>query len=169
VARGWQSLRDMLEGQRLERTQEDASMTGLKCAVLSVVTIWALAGAAHADPVWLWRDKDGTTIRVSHCGAALCGTIVSLKTRLDPETGKPWTDKHNEDAARQGRPLAGVQVFISMKPSGAGKWSGRLYDSDSGKTLDGHLVEAAPGSLRVEGCVGSLCGGEDLSPAGRTR
>src|SRR2546421_9417900 len=40
-------------------------------------------------------DKDGTTIRVQPCGLALCGTIVSLKQRLDPATGKPWTDKHN--------------------------------------------------------------------------
>jgi uncharacterized protein (DUF2147 family) len=137
-----------------------------RLAAALCVTACALAcgGMASAEPIGLWRDKDGTTIRVARCGAALCGTIVSLKTRLDPETGKPWTDKHNLNEARRTRPLAGLQVFIAMRRSAPGKWSGRLYDSDSGKSYDGHLIEASPGSLRVEGCVGTTCGGEDLSP-----
>ena len=122
-------------------------------------------GTAAADPLGLWLDKDGTTIRVRHCGHALCGTIVSLKQRLDPETGKPWTDKHNPNPARRDRPLAGVQVFIAMKPSGAGKWSGRLYDSDTGKSYVGHLIDGGGDSLRVEGCVMGMCGGENLKRA----
>jgi uncharacterized protein (DUF2147 family) len=124
-------------------------------------------GAAAADPLGLWLDKDGTTIRVQHCGHALCGTIVSLKQRLDPETGKPWTDKHNLNPARRDRPLAGVQVFIAMKPADGSKWSGRLYDTDSGKVYSGHLIEQSRDALRVEGCVMGLCGGENLSRVGK--
>jgi uncharacterized protein (DUF2147 family) len=118
---------------------------------------------AAADPRGLWRDKDGTTIRVQRCGAALCGTIVGLSPRLDPATGRPWTDKHNPDPARRARPLVGVPVFIAMRPSGPGKWSGRLYNSDDGQSLEGHLIDAGPATLRVEGCAMGLCGGEDLS------
>lgn len=121
------------------------------------------AGTASADPIGVWRDKDGTTIRVARCGAALCGRIVSMKTRNDPETGNPWTDKHNRDAAKQSRPLVGVTVFITMRPSGPGKWSGQLYNTDDGASLPGHLVDSGPATLRVEGCLGSLCGGEDLT------
>ena len=123
---------------------------------------------AAADPVGLWRDKDGATIRVQHCGSALCGTIVSMSPPNDPETGQPWTDKHNHDPGKRLRPLVGLQVFIAMRPAGPGKWSGQLYNTDDGMTLSGNLIDAGPAVLRVEGCVGgSLCGGENLSRVGR--
>jgi uncharacterized protein (DUF2147 family) len=142
-------------------------MTFRSSMVVAGVTVALAFGtvAANADPIGQWLDKDGTTIRVHHCGSALCGTIVGRTPRVDPETGKPWTDKHNPDAARRERPLAGVQVFIAMKPSGAGKWSGRLYDSDTGKSYSGHLIDGGRDSLRVEGCVMGMCGGENLKRA----
>ena len=122
---------------------------------------------AAADPLGLWRDKDGTTIRVQHCGPALCGTIVGMAPANDPETGHPWTDKHNPDPAKRLRPLVGVQVFITMRPAGPGKWSGQLYNTDDGMTVSGNLIDSGAAVLRVEGCVGSLCGGEDLKRVGR--
>jgi len=140
----------------------------LKRSICAIGVAFAFgAGTAAADPIGLWLDKDGTTIRVQPCGYALCGTIVSLKQRLDPATGKPWTDKHNLNPARRDRPLAGVQVFIAMKPAEAGKWSGRLYDSDSGKTYSGHLIEQSRDGLKVEACIMGLCGGENLSRVGK--
>jgi len=73
---------------------------------------------AAADPVGLWRDKDGTTIRVRRCGPALCGTIAGMASANDPETGQRWTDKHNPDPGKRLRALIGVQVFIAMRPAG---------------------------------------------------
>ena len=118
---------------------------------------------AAADPVGLWRDKDGTTIRVRQCGPVLCGTIVGMTPANDPETGRPWTDKHNHDPAKRLRPLIGLQVFIAMRRAGPAKWSGQLYNTDDGATLPGHLIDSGPTVLRVEGCVGNLCGGESLN------
>ena len=125
----------------------------------------AFAGAepALADPTGLWREKDGGTIRVHRCGGAMCASIVSVQPRLDPATGRPRTDKNNENAARRNRPLVGVQVLIHMRPNGAGKWSGRLYDSDRGKVFSGHLLETGSKTIRIEGCALGLCGGEELS------
>ena len=134
----------------------------------SVVVAWVLAGgAALADPLGLWRDRDGTTIRVQHCGSALCGIIVGMTPPNDPETGQPWTDKFNPDQTRRGDPLIGRQVFIDMQPAGTGKWSGTLYNTDDGRSLRGNLVDRGPNLLRVEGCVGTRCGGENLSRVGR--
>lgn len=125
----------------------------------------AFAGAepALADPTGLWREKDGGTMRVYRCGAAMCGAIATVQPRLDPATGKPRTDKNNEDATRRNRPLAGLPVLIAMRPNGAGKWSGRLYDSDRGKMFAGHLVEVGPRTIRIEGCALGVCGGEELN------
>ena len=135
-----------------------------KSGALALV-LFALAGAdmALADPSGVWLDKDGGTLLVRPCGAGYCATTASVKPALDPDTGKPWTDKHNPDARKRSRPLVGVPVLISMKPSRPGKWSGRLYDSDSGKMYDGHLIEVDASTIRIEGCAHGACGGEKLT------
>ena len=61
-----------------------------------------------ADPKGLWLAQDGAHVKVGPCGAALCATIATPKSAYDPETGRPWTDKHNPDPAQRGRPLVGV-------------------------------------------------------------
>jgi uncharacterized protein (DUF2147 family) len=128
-------------------------------------TLLLSLGAALADPIGTWRDKDGTIIRIAKCGggAALCGTIMAMNPPNDPETGNPWTDKHNPEQTRRGEPLVGLKVFIDMEPAGPNKWSGRLYNTDDGRSLQGNLVDRGPNILRVEGCVGTRCGGENLS------
>ena len=46
-----------------------------------------------------------------------------------------------------------------MKPAGADKWGGRVYNAEAGKTYDGNLVLTDANSLKVEGCImaGLLC------------
>jgi uncharacterized protein (DUF2147 family) len=124
---------------------------------------WLGLGPAVADPAGVWLDKDGDALRIQRCGPALCGTIVSLRVRLDPETGRPRTDKMNVDISQRNRPLVGIQTLISMQPSGPGKWSGQLYNTDDGRIYSGNLIELGPGKIRVEGCVLGMCGGENLS------
>lgn len=120
------------------------------------------AGTALADPKGLWLAEDGATVRVSSCGKALCATIASPRSQVDPDTGQPWTDKHNPDPALRGRPLVGVEVLSSMVPDGPGKWSGQLYNTDNGQTYAGHLVEIDYNTVRVEGCVLIMCGGRNM-------
>jgi uncharacterized protein (DUF2147 family) len=136
-------------------------MIAARIALVALVS--GAAEAALADPAGVWREKDGGTIRVYRCGSAMCGTIATVQPRLDSATGKPRTDKNNEDASKRNRPLVGIQVLIAMRPNGAGKWSGRLYDSDRGKMFSGHLVEVGSKTIRIEGCALGLCGGEELS------
>ena len=47
-----------------------------------------------------------------------------------------------------------------MRPSGPNKWSGQIYNADDGKSYASNVSVAGPDTLRVEGCVGALCGGE---------
>jgi uncharacterized protein (DUF2147 family) len=132
-------------------------------AVAAALALPVVAVApALADPTGLWLDKDGWTIRIQTCGPDLCAVIASVKPPLDPATGQPQTDKNNTDAAKRSRPLVGIQVLSGMRPNGARKWSGQLYDPDRGVTLGGNLLELDPDTIRIEGCLLLLCGGEEL-------
>jgi uncharacterized protein (DUF2147 family) len=132
-------------------------------AVAITLLCGASVGPALADPTGLWQASDGGRMQVNKCGAAICANIVSVSPHNDPATGKPWSDKYNPDQSKRKRPLAGVQVLISMRPSGPGKWSGRLYNSEDGQTYVGNLVELSRTGIRVEGCALGICGGQNLT------
>jgi len=115
-----------------------------------------------ADPVGLWLDKDGWTIRIQPCGPDLCAVIASIRPPLDPATGRPWTDKNNGDASKRSRSLVGIEVLTGMRPSAPRRWSGQLYDSERGQSFSGNLLEIGQDMIRIEGCLLGICGGEDL-------
>jgi len=123
----------------------------------------AIIGSARADPRGLWLAQDGAKVRVSLCGGALCAFIAEAKSRVDPATGQPWTDKNNHDPALRNRPLVGVPVLWGLQAEGPGRWSGTLYHTDNGDTYPGHLLELGPRAIRIEGCAIGICGGQDLS------
>ena len=102
-------------------------------------------------------------MKVGPCGAGLCATIASPKSTVDPETGRPWTDKYNPDPAQRGRPLVGVPVLYGLVPDGPGRWSGRLYNVDNGNSYAGRLLELGPATIRVEGCAIGICGGRNMT------
>jgi uncharacterized protein (DUF2147 family) len=133
----------------------------MKRHLLAAAALFALAGSstAYADPLGTWLTQTGTSrIRVADCGGALCGTIVWLKEPNDPDTGKPKTDKNNSDASKRARPMIGVPIVLSMKPAGAGKWTGQVYNAEDGKTYSGNLTEAGA-TLQLQGCAlgGLVC------------
>ena len=136
----------------------------MRALALALTILIAASAAAHASPIGLWRAKDGAQIRVSSCGKQkLCGFIATTSQRIDPATGKAPVDKNNPDPAKRKRPLVGVEILIGMAPSAPGEWSGRLYNDDDGKTYDGKLKELGPREIRIEGCAGALCGGQELA------
>ncbi len=119
--------------------------------------------AVAADPSGTWLTQTGTSrIKVADCGGALCGTIIWLKEPNDPDTGKPKTDKNNSDAAKRSRPLLGVQIVLGMKPNGADKWAGQVYNAEDGKTYSGNLTYPGGSSLQLQGCAlgGLVCKGQ---------
>jgi uncharacterized protein (DUF2147 family) len=133
---------------------------------LFAVALLALAGsegALAADPTGTWLTQTGgSRIKVADCGGALCGTIIWLREPNDPDTGKPKTDKNNSDAAKRSRPLLGVQIVLGMKPAGADKWTGQVYNAEDGKTYSGNLTFSGGNSLQLQGCAlgGLVCKGQ---------
>jgi uncharacterized protein (DUF2147 family) len=133
---------------------------GLTLAAAALLAFTCAEGALAAEPTGTWLTQTGgSRIRIADCGGALCGTIIWLKEPTDPDTGKPKTDKNNSDAAKRSRPLLGVQIVLGMKPNGADKWSGQVYNAEDGKTYSGNLTYSGGTSLQLQGCAlgGLVC------------
>jgi uncharacterized protein (DUF2147 family) len=109
---------------------------------------------AQAGPqplgTWLTPGKD-SQIRISRCGAALCGTVAKVMA------GEA-KDIHNPDPALRGRSLVGAALTRDMHPAGEG-WEGSLYNFRDGRTYSGKLAMKGPNVLELSGCVlgGLIC------------
>ena len=135
--------------------------------LLSVTPAKAQSSAAgNPDGIWLTQAGDAK-IRISRCGAGICGVIVWLKEPIDPATGKPQVDDKNPNPALAKRPIIGLSLFSGMRPAGPNRWSGQIYNADDGKTYASKVSVTGPATLKVEGCVGALCGSEDWSRSSR--
>lgn len=135
-------------------------------AVLLAATSALAQGAAEPGGVWLTQAGDAR-VKISKCGGGICGVIVGLKEPIDPATGKPQVDDKNPNPALKRRPMVGMPLFSAMQPVAANKWSGQIYNADDGGTYASSILVAGPETLRVEGCVGALCGGETWTRVGR--
>jgi uncharacterized protein (DUF2147 family) len=67
----------------------------------------------------------------------------------------------------QAGPIIGLPLFSGMRSTGPNKWSGQIYNADDGNTYASNISVAGPDTLKVEGCVGALCGGESWSRSSR--
>lgn len=95
--------------------------------------------------LWLTEEKEGK-VRIEQCGSNLCGYSVDKKSNQN-----------------------GEQVLINMKPAKDAnkdaKWSGRIFDPNTGNTYDSTIAMRGTDTLRVQGCAfgGMFCGGQTWS------
>ena len=141
-------------------------MVGAILAVLALAAPASAQSAGSPDGVWLTQAGDAK-IRVSRCGAGICGVVIWLKEPIDPLTGKPQVDDKNPNPALAKRRIIGLSLFSGMRPAGPNRWSGQIYNADDGKTYASTISVTGPATLKVEGCVGTLCGGEEWSRSSR--
>jgi uncharacterized protein (DUF2147 family) len=139
-----------------------------------IVSIFAALLAASAaesqmgDPSGTWLTQAGDAkVRVSKCGAQICGVVVWLREPTNPATGLPMVDDKNPNPALAKRPMIGLPLFTDMRIAGPNKWTGHIYNADDGGTYVSNISVSSPDTLRVEGCVGALCGGENWTRTGR--
>jgi uncharacterized protein (DUF2147 family) len=110
-----------------------------------------------ADPTGTWLSQDGDSkLRVTRCGEAICGNLAWLKQPNDA-SGKPKLDANNADASKRNRPVLGVPIILGMKPDGADKWSGQVYNAEDGKTYSGSFTLAGANKAEIKGCVAIIC------------
>jgi len=143
----------------------------LLAGLASIVTIAAtsLPGKAQdknaVTGIWV-TEKGDARVRITTCGAGICGKVIALREPNDPETGKPATDNKNPNPALAQRPVIGLNLFNDMRATGPASWAGRIYNAEDGQFYASKVMQEGPTRLRVEGCVGALCGGETWSKVG---
>jgi uncharacterized protein (DUF2147 family) len=147
-------------------------MAGRFGFIFSILAALLAAPAAMAqsagEPTGIWMTQAGDArVKVSKCGGGICGVIVGLREPTDPATGKPAVDDKNPNPALKKRPMIGLPLFSGMQPTGPSKWSGTIYNADDGSSYASNVSVAGPDTLKVEGCVGALCGGENWTRVGR--
>lgn len=132
-------------------------MLSLNVAALAAILMLA-SGAGHAaDAGGIWLSADGDVkMKVAPCPGGICSTIAWLKSPND-ETGKPKLDKNNPDAGRRLRPIMGSPIIVGMKPDGANKWSGQIYNAEDGKTYSGSFTLTGANTAEIKGCVAVFC------------
>ena len=141
-------------------------------SIIAMLTMLLAAPAAQAQragtPLGVWLTQAGDArVRVSKCGEAICGVVVWLRDPVNPATGQPMVDDKNPNPALARRPMIGLPLFTDMRISGPGKWSGHIYNAGDGGTYISNISVGGPDTLRVEGCIGALCGGENWTRSGR--
>jgi uncharacterized protein (DUF2147 family) len=141
---------------------------GFVVALVAAVLSAAPASAQGTEPIGVWlTEKGDARVKVTKCGNGLCGVVVWLKEPIDRATGQPQLDDKNPNPALRTRPVIGIPLFIGMRPSASGKWTGQIYNADDGGTYVSHVSFETDDALRVEGCVGMICGGETWTRVGR--
>jgi uncharacterized protein (DUF2147 family) len=137
-------------------------------SICAALLAGSTASAQMGEPSGIWMTQAGDAkVRVSKCGAQICGVVVWLREPTNPATGLPMVDDKNPNPALARRPMIGLPLFTDMRISGPNKWSGHIYNADDGGTYVSNISVSGPDTLRVEGCVGMLCGSETWTRSGR--
>ena len=122
----------------------------MKLLFASAAILGATLGSVHAaDPSVTgdWLVKDGYAhIRIDNCGGKMWGIVAWER--------KPGgIDSENPDPAKKNRPTLGMPILLGLAPSGPGKWSGEIYNSQNGKMYSANISLADEDTLNLEGCL----------------
>ena len=93
-------------------------------------------------PIGDWQTEAKGWVRITRCGKALCGYVLSSSSNDQGEV-----------------------VLVNMKLANDDQWSGSVYSQSSGDTYYGTMELKGPNRLRVEACaIGRFyCSGNNWS------
>ena len=106
----------------------------------------ALTAMFATDPAPIegrWKNPSGSvTVMIDACGEAYCGTVTSASDQAKADARRGGTDA-----------LVGTQLMTGFKPTGTGKWRGRLFIPDINHRSKAELRMLGADQLKVTGCM----------------
>ncbi|UWR23587.1 DUF2147 domain-containing protein [Sulfitobacter sp. S190] len=118
----------------------------MKRLIAAAAIAVGFAGAAFADPAigtWKTQVDDGNYayVKMSKCGAALCGTIA-----------RTFNSSGEFKSANIGK-----QLVWDMQSQGGGSYkNGKIWQPSTGKVYKSKM-SLSGNALKVSGCVGPIC------------
>ena len=103
----------------------------MKTLLAGLALALAVAGAACAAdrPEGRWVSQTGNVVvAMAACGPALCGAVVRVMGNVSMEAGGHMS---SAPPAR-----IGERLMTGFTPSGAGQWTGKLFNRENGHTYD---------------------------------
>ncbi len=116
----------------------------MKIVVLALALALTLSGASAADsqtPLGRWISASGNVeVAIAPCGPALCGLVSRV-----------FANRSMQSLAASKAPPAtvGLKILSDVRPAGDGRWVGRIYNREQGRSYDCELSLAGPNSLVV--------------------
>ena len=107
--------------------------------------------AQTVDATGLWQTPvHGGQVRISRCGPALCGTLVtSDNIRTNPDL----RDSSNSNRALRSRTVRNLPLLDGFT-GGPTEWrGGTVYNPQDGRTYHGSITLQGANTLRLRGCV----------------
>ena len=144
---------------RILRLREKEVETQMRLFFGLLITILALEAMAEASVAGLWAS-DGSIISVEVDGTDLTATVVALMEpnylEDEAEFGVPGStrlDHLNPDDGLRTRPVLGIELTSEYTFDGK-RWSGKIYDPESGNTYSSRMRVDKDGNLAMRGYIG---------------
>jgi uncharacterized protein (DUF2147 family) len=130
----------------------NAKLTSMRLLALAALAVSPIAQAStRQSPMppasmaiaGTWINPRGTVaVKAADCSGSLCGWISWASTVA------------LSDAASAGVPrLIGTKLLEDYRPGGAGRWRGRVYVPDIGRSFQSTIDEIDSDHLKISGCI----------------
>ncbi|MBO9576764.1 MAG: DUF2147 domain-containing protein [Sphingobium sp.] len=91
----------------------------------------------------IWKNPSGSVrVRAEPCGQRMCGVVVWANEKAIADARRGGTD-----------PLVGAQLFRDFVLERPGRWRGKVFVPDIGKTFSGTVTVINDHTLKGEGCL----------------
>ncbi len=128
--------------------------------LLSGLLFLGSVSASDRDAVFGEWAGDTSILEVGEANGTLYARVVSIldpvyrEGEKDGPVGATRVDVHNPDASLRSRPIVGIDLLSGYQYD-HGKWQGRLYDPESGKTYQSQMSVDGDGNLKLRGYIGT--------------
>lgn len=124
-------------------------------ARICLLALWLFPAAALADELaGRWVTGDGrAVIELIPEARGLRAVLLAVVPPPQDDPDRPLIDSNNPDPSLRQRSLANLELG-RLEPAGGGRWSGRLYDPESGDTFRVRATRLRPGVIELRGYVG---------------
>lgn len=131
------------------------SKTSLVGALLLLVAAFPANAQSSITGRWVTEDRRAV-VNIQPCGNAVCGRVERIL--VETPNGAAQRDVNNPDPSLRSRRIVGSRVLWGFTRDGGRYRGGRLYDPETGRTVNGRL-QLSGSRLQVTGCVlaGTIC------------